>query len=233
MRTVVFFLILFLAMPPAAWAELREEKKTDEKGAVTRTVYDDDMPVSTEIDVNADGTPDKVISFIKGKRHIERGDRNLDGKTDYERLHNSKGSMIQELRDSNADEKWDSFATFPQGTREIVLRETDRNFDGKIDRRSYEMWDANKSIVVPQATGFSRTPVPGYSVVWAEEDDDYDGIIDQYRNREDKTKDLKGKKMNVEHAAVPQEASKKKSVSTKTRSELHVEQLNKDYGYTK
>ncbi len=227
---------LSFLLPLTAFAALREVRETDEKGAVTRTFYQGDTPVRIETDMNADGKADRTLLFKDGKRGVERGDRNLDGRIDYERLHNAKGRMIQEFQDSNADEKWDKFFTYPFATRDFVLREADRNFDGKIDRRSFSEWDANKSVVIPQGNRMTRTPMPGYSVVWSEDDNDFDGLIDVYANREDKTKDLKGSKMNIASSAPPEEKPEEVqdsgSAVYESESQRRVQELNEKHGYT-
>lgn len=80
--------------------------------------------------------------------------------------------------DTNGDGKPDKFYTFLKG-RMLVLREYDRNFDGKIDRRALAEWGTIRY-------GPGQPPMPGYLNLWSEEDNDFDGKIDVYKERGNK-----------------------------------------------
>ena len=85
-------------------------------------------------------------------------------------------------KDTNGDGKPDRFSLFVKG-RELVLREADRNFDGKIDRRALQRWNGDKKIRTFINNRVSSIPTPGYENVWVEEDNDYDGKVDVYKEK--------------------------------------------------
>ena len=97
-----------------------------------------------------------------------------------------KGKLLQKTKDTNADGKPDEYSSYPQGSRNFVLKELDRNFDGKIDKRSLSQWDPNKGISIWDGKRIIKTPVPGYSPIWKEGDNDFDGIIDTYHEKKQK-----------------------------------------------
>jgi len=105
----------------------------------------------------------------------------------------------QEQKDKNHDGKPDQFYTFVKG-RELVIKEYDRNFDGKIDRRLFTRWDASKTIPLMIGDRFTHTPNPGYEILSKEEDNDFDGTIDVYFDKKDKTKTKTGQPMDTNHA---------------------------------
>lgn len=119
----------------------------------------------------------------------EKRDKNGDGKIDQWLRYNSKGKLVQKAADTNGDGKPDQFQTFPRGSRDLAIKEYDRNFDGKIDKRAWTQWDPAKTIPSVNNGRMSRIPNPSYTTIEREEDNDFDGVIDAgYRKKE------KGKK---------------------------------------
>ncbi|MBI4352695.1 MAG: hypothetical protein HY593_02090, partial [Candidatus Omnitrophica bacterium] len=101
------------------------------------------------------------------------------------------GTLEGTARDTNGDGKPDQFKKLVKG-RELVLKEYDRNFDGKIDKRVLAQWDVIRT--QPGAPG-----IPGYRNVQREEDNDFDGKIDAYREKGVKDSTAKiGQKMDPE-----------------------------------
>ncbi len=91
-------------------------------------------------------------------------------------------------KDTNGDGKPDQFKQFLKG-RSLVLHEYDRNFDGKIDMRKLSEWAMIRPVP-------GESPLPGYRTVRREEDNDFDGIVDVYYDRNDKDSRLRvGKKI--------------------------------------
>lgn len=114
----------------------------------------------------------------------ETKDADGDGKIDQWFQYDEAGHLKTTAKDTNQDGNPDTFTEMLKG-RALVLRESDRNFDGRVDRRWLTEWDANKRLM----TGMSRnntpqyTIVPGYKTLWSEEDNDFDGKIDVYQER--------------------------------------------------
>ena len=114
-------------------------------------------------------------------------DEDKDGKIDAWFKYDNEGHLKKTARDTNKDGIPDTFTEMPKG-RNLVLRESDRNFDGQIDRRWLTEWDPNKRLM----TGMNRnnipqyTAVPGYVTLWAEEDNDFDGKIDVFHEKGNK-----------------------------------------------
>lgn len=144
--------------------------------------------------------------------------------------------LVRSEADTNGDGKPDRYYHFFQG-REFVLREYDSNYDGKIDKRNYSQWDANKTISTPNGNRMMKIPNPGYKIIWKEEDNNFDGVIDVYRDVRDKSKTKVGRKINTEPAAMDEEAPKDQLQENpgpeKPEAETRVETLNKKYGFTK
>ncbi|MBI4432552.1 MAG: hypothetical protein HY592_03615 [Candidatus Omnitrophica bacterium] len=85
-------------------------------------------------------------------------------------------------KDANNDGKPDSFKTFLKG-RNLILREEDTNFDGKIDKRRLTQWDPDKKLQIFMNNRMQSTPNPGYVTLWREEDTDFDGKMDFRKER--------------------------------------------------
>lgn len=117
----------------------------------------------------------------------ETADEDKDGKIDAWFKYDKEGHLKSTARDTNKDERPDYFSEMLKG-RNVVLRESDRNFDGRIDRRWLTQWDPNKRMITGMTSNHlpQYTVVPGYITVWSEEDNDYDGKIDVYTERGNK-----------------------------------------------
>lgn len=110
---------------------------------------------------------------VQTAERIEKVDKDADGIID-EWIYRDAGGVIRRVgKDTNKDGKMDRFMDFLKG-RMVVLWEMDRNFDGKVDRRQLDEW-GERRLVPGQPT------IPGYKMIWREEDNDYDGIIDVYK----------------------------------------------------
>ena len=116
--------------------------------------------------------------FMRGKYESD-----ADGKPEEWLAFDSQGKMKGIATDSNHDGKPDLFQHFLKG-RDLTLLEEDRNYDGKMDRRMLRQWDASKRIQTFARNRPSWIPAPGYTWIWIEEDNDFDGKIDVYEERE-------------------------------------------------
>ena len=136
----------------------------------------------------------------KGLKHHGEGASRFDGKIDTWYIYGAKGELKQILKDTNGDKKPDTFFTLLKG-RNLMLREYDRNFDGKIDKRQVVEWSPERLKVPGQA------PIPGYVPLWTEEDKNFDGKIDSYTERGNKnpSKEKIGKPINTQPAAFSNE----------------------------
>lgn len=128
---------------------------------------------------------------------VKTEDKNGDGRVDLW-AYLKDGKTFRTERDTNADGKPDRFSLFIKG-RDLVLRETDANFDGKIDQRALASWDGNKKIPVGGVPARS-IPNPGYDNIWKEVDSDFDGKLDTVREKGKKGDPTGriGKKMRTE-----------------------------------
>lgn len=133
-------------------------------------------------DKNADGKADKITQFKKGKPWYGEEDADFDGKTDKWNYYDEKGNLVYIVMDTNKDGIGDTVRQFVKG-RNLVLREYDRNFDGKVDKRALTQWDPDKKIVVPDGNRMNKIPTPGYITLWTDEDNNYDGKIDKHYER--------------------------------------------------
>ena len=136
-----------------------------------------------------------VPALAAEKPEIKTADKNGDGKVD-QWTYLASGKTIRTARDTNGDGKPDRYSLFIKG-RNLVLRETDANFDGKIDQRALASWDGNKKITAGGIPPRS-IPNPGYDNLWKDVDNDFDGKIDQAREKGKKGDALGrvGKKIN-------------------------------------
>lgn len=146
------------------------------------------------IDKNGDGKPDLFVEFHNGKKFKAEEDRNFDGRIDTWYVYDAEGHSKHTANDSNGDGKPDKFTELLKG-RNLVMREYDRNFDGRIDKRQLCQWDPDKRIPMFINNRMEYTPNPGYAVLWTEEDNNYDGKVDVYKEKGNKnpSKDRIGK----------------------------------------
>ncbi len=178
---VVFIIFLLCGLPALSFAEEKAELIDENKdGRKETTLFSNEYgKIRSEVDMNGDGKPDRFVKFRGGVRASAESDKNFDGKIESWDTYTPKGSLIRTGRDSNGDGKPDTFKQMLKG-RTLVLKEIDRNFDGKIDRRQLDQWGERKF-------GPGIAPVPGYIALWKEEDNDYDGKVDVYHERGNKS----------------------------------------------
>lgn len=150
----------------------------------TTRVMGGDKPIHESLDANKDGKPDREIEFdLRGKKQAAHQDKNFDGKSDFWATYR-KGVPWRYWSDKDFDGVVDYFQQFVQG-RAVVLRERDRNNDGKIDSRALMVWGDQKIPGSVSSNGqVSYITVPGYLTRIRIEDSDFDGKIDLYKNRE-------------------------------------------------
>lgn len=137
------------------------------------------------LDKNGDGKPDQWTQFKNDKRFRTEIDTDFDGKKDRWISYDAEGKTKTISKDTNHDGKPDSFQEMLKG-RNLILKESDRNYDGKIDQRALQQWDANKRITTFMDGRPSTIPNPGYTWIWKEQDNDFDGKIDDYLERGNK-----------------------------------------------
>ncbi len=112
-------------------------------------------------------------------------DKNKDGRIDAWYVYDANGRLKKTARDSNNDGKPDLYRELIKG-RMLVLKSSDRNFDGRIDKRTLDEWKADKTITTYLNNRAQKLPNPGYVPLWTEEDNDYDGKTDVYKERGNK-----------------------------------------------
>lgn len=122
------------------------------------------------------------------KDREEHLDRDKDGRKET-RVVYKDNRRVRMAVDKNGDGKEDQFTLFVKG-RDVVLKEKDINFDGKVDWRSLLQWNPDKKITMMNGGRSQRIPMPGYDAVWKQIDNDFDGKIDIYREKG--KKDVKG-----------------------------------------
>ena len=181
--TAIFILGFSTALLAAERVEWKDEDGDGRKE--TQVFYDGDQMVKALLDKNGDGKPDQWLTFQNGKRYAAEVDSDFDGKVDKWITYDSEGKAKIIARDTHHGGKPDSFETFLKG-RELVLKEYDRNFDGRIDKRALMQWDANKKIAIVMNGRVNSIPNPGYVWLWKEEDNNFDGKIDVYQERGNK-----------------------------------------------
>ena len=234
----VFLVFLFLVLSQSIlWAALREEWEDQDNDGKKEAhlFYDANRLVKSEADSDGDGKADVFIHYKNGKRAYSEADKNHDGKMDQWFWYNPSGHLLRKAVDNNGDGKADQFTTLFKGKRDFVTKEYDRNFDGSIDRRQFSHWDPNKSIPTMNGTRMVRIPVPGYATLWKEEDNNFDGILDVYWDKKDKTKTKVGQPINPKTLPLEEgeedEEAKKTAGQGKLGTESLVESMNKKYGY--
>ncbi|PIU40740.1 MAG: hypothetical protein COT00_00130 [Candidatus Omnitrophica bacterium CG07_land_8_20_14_0_80_50_8] len=207
----VFFLIFIVVLSDTvlASAERIESKDEDKDGRKeTRVFYEGSQITRVEVDKNGDGKPDQWVYFKSGIRNHSEIDADFDGKIDKWVIYDAKGVRRQTAKDTNHDGKPDEFLTFLKG-RDLVLKEYDRNFDGRIDKRMLQRWDPNRKITTFINGRPGSIPNPSYLTLRREEDNNFDGKIDVYRERENKNPPAD--KIGKEIDSVPAKIQEKKN----------------------
>ena len=116
-------------------------------------------------------------AFAAKGAHSEQIDGDKDGFKETVKYYDDAGRLHRTSKDLNKDGKPDHFMLRLEG--HSVLREGDRNFDGKIDDRKWQEWGERR-------LGPGLPTVPGYRTVRKEADNDYDGKIDEYTEKGNK-----------------------------------------------
>lgn len=197
--------LLFLISTRGGFAEGKVEL-VDEDGdgrKESKIFYDDrGNKARGEVDLNGDGKPDRWVVFKNGVRYTAQDDKDFDGKVDHWSYYDEKGALKLSASDTNKDGKPDKWNLALKG-RLLVQREYDRNFDGKIDRRALTAWGMIKY-------GPGQPATPGYITLWSEEDNDFDGKVDVYKEKGNKNppKDRIGKPINPQPARMEPEKPK-------------------------
>lgn len=231
-RLFFFALTLVIVMAPvrasyAAKEELPAHQKVAEKKGV-QLIYEGGKVVKELEDKNGDGKPDITTYYVNGKKHHGEGASHFDGKIDVWYLYSDKGVLRQIARDTNGDGKPDQFITMLKG-RNLMLKEYDRNFDGRIDQRKLVTWSPERLKVPGQGA------IPGYVPLWTEGDDNFDGLIDVYTEKGNKnpSKEKIGKPIDAQPAPAREEASAPQSPNANGPSdsaERKLKQLNEQHG---
>ena len=160
-------------------------------------------------------------------------DSDKDGRIDAWEVREGE-TLVRSAKDTNRDGKPDQFRQMMQG-RSLVLRSFDRNFDGRIDKRSLNAWNPDKKIPVPEGTRMRYLSTPGYSTLWREEDNDFDGKVDVYWEKGQKDgapiSARVGQPIDVEEkpAGQPEESNQNPDESP---SERRIRLLNERHGLT-
>ncbi len=222
-------LALVLAAAPCASAA-QTQTRLDENGdgrQETTLFRDGDRTIRAEVDRDGDGKTDRWVDYDNaGKRARAEEDRDHDGKTDVW-VHYGKG-FVREAKDSDGDGKFDEISTRMKG-RLVLLKEEDRNKDGRIDKRKWSEWGSRR--IAP-----GQPELPGYQTIWREEDNDYDGKIDQYFMKGDRAasaqrigKSIDGAPFKTEEERAAEPAAARSGGDTQSPSEQHIARMNEKY----
>jgi len=228
----VFIVFVLCGLPVLSFAEEKAELIAEEKTELidedkdgrqeTKMFYDEYGKVKAEVDLNADGQPDRFVKFKHGKRYSAENDKNFDGKIETWDYYGSNGALIRSAKDTNGDGKPDQFKHMVNG-RDLILKEDDRNLDGRVDKRWLVQWGERK-------LGPGLPSIPGYITLWKEEDNDYDGKIDLYKEKGSKTpsRDRIGQSIDTPPPMGPKKAAP--TPKGETPSEKRMREMNKRLG---
>lgn len=239
-RAAAFLLLLALFSTGIARAAERVEL-LDEDGdgrKETKIFYENNVKARVEVDKNGDGKPDEVVWFKNGRRSRAEIDSDFDGAVDKWNYYDEKGELLRAARDTNHDGKPDNFELLLKG-RNLVLRERDANHDGKIDRRELTAWDGDRRISVFSNGRMRSMPNPGYATLWREQDKNFDGKVDAYYKKGDKSGEAAkahiGQPIQTEPTVeIPEAYAPPKPHADEGSSvEARVKALNERYGLTK
>ncbi len=207
-------------------AHAGEPEKENQKG--TQLVTEGGKVVKELQDKNGDGKPDVTIYYVNGKKHHGEGASHFDGTIDTWYIYSINGTLRQIAKDTNKDGKPDQFVTMLKG-RNLMLREYDRNFDGRIDKRQLVAWSAARLKIPGQG------PIPGYVPLWTEFDDNYDGKIDKYTEKGNKNPSKEKIGQLIDGRPTPAREEEKPAQSAlrqdgSSSEERRIKQLNEQYG---
>lgn len=187
-KTALLTAGLFLAsgaLSANLWAAQRIEQ-LDEDGdgrKETQEFWEGSNRVKAISDKNNDGKPDVFVQYKGGKLLSAELDRDYNGNIDTWTMYDAKEKVKRRVKDTNNDGKPDFYQeTMPGGP---ILKEYDRNFDGRVDKRALQLFNPNKKIPI-YTNRLEYLATPGYDTIWFEEDSDFDGKIDVYREKGNK-----------------------------------------------
>ena len=149
----------------------------------TFVMYEDDKIVEERIDKNKDGKPDRIIKYELGKKRSSTEDSDFNGKIDIWYAY-KKGILKRKSMDKNKDGRPDQFVQMLVG-QSVILKEWDRNFDGKIDKRSVMEHQPARQQQLMIGGKMQSILMPGYNVIVSVEDKDFDGKVDAYKNKQE------------------------------------------------
>jgi hypothetical protein len=150
-------------------------------------------------------------------------DQDKNGKPDHWVTYNAQGVRVLIASDTNADGRPDVWRHPIRAM--MILREHDRNFDGRVDERQVT------DFIYDRILKFSR-----HVYLWRESDDDYDGKIDTHKVRGEKEPkpDRRGQTIDPapwseakEAAIAAQQPSR--DAAAKTAEKEQVAQMNARY----
>jgi len=141
---------------------------------------------------------------------LREADRNGDGKIDHWTWLDEEGAARRIGMDTNANGVVDR-AQLMIDKRRVILKENDRNHDGKVDDRSLNR------------RGLDRQGVLRHIWIWKETDDNFDGIVDKFLKRDGVlVADTTGKPMGVDFTLEkPRPAAERGAPVTKTVRDLN------------
>lgn len=155
-----------------------KEVDTDEDGRKETILYSSNGAITfSKSDKDGDGRYEAETQYKYGKKHIIEFDYNGDGKPETWVYFDVNEKVRRRARDKNLDGKPDHWY-YQLETREQErgqIREYDKNFDGKVDKREMTLFQFRKAIGTQD-----------HVWQWKEEDKDFDGLIDVYRIRGEK-----------------------------------------------
>ena len=185
MKKIIAFIIVLNSVCVGVWAATEKTRSVDENhDGRNETVYFYDeygSRVRAEVDQNNDGKTDRWVKIKNNARFSTEIDRDFDGQVDTWEKYDSKGTTASVAADTNHDGKPDQFKQMLKG-RNVVLVESDRNADGKIDQRRLTEWGMRK-------LGPGQPQIPAYITTWEEDDNNFDGKIDVYKEKGNKNPD--------------------------------------------
>lgn len=151
--------------------------------------------VFSKTDKDGDGRYEMETQYLDGKKHVAELDYDGDGRPETWIYFDVNEKVRRRARDKNSDGKPDHWY-YQLETREQdrgQIREYDKNYDGKVDKREMTLFQLNKTTKAHQ-----------HIWQWKEEDKDFDGVIDLYRVRGEKNPqpDKTGTKINPDFTEI-------------------------------
>lgn len=199
----------------------------------TQVFWEGSKKVKALSDKNNDGKPDITVLYKAGKRISAEFDKDFDGRVEVWTIYDQKEKVKRRAKDTNKDGKPDLYQEMMPGGP--ILKEYDRNFDGKIDKRSLQVFNQDKKAPI-FTNKLEYISMPGYDTLWLEDDSNFDGKIDAYREKGNKEagKDKIGKPIDTSTAVEREKTEKPKPKpgqgSGKGQGERLVDKMNERFG---